>query len=106
MKSRKNKTARPEQTQTELTYDQWLAKYKPVKNHLDSSALLDGIMFETYGPEKAFVNQQPDNCIWTGVDDDDGKLIICSGYHYVNRVGYIVCTVPYTGELVEISLED
>ncbi len=106
MKNKKNKTSRPGQTQTELTYEQWLTKYKPVKNHLDTNASHDGIMFETNGPEKAFINQQPDNCIWTEVNGDDGEPIICSGYHYVNRNGYFVCSVPYTGEPADISLED
>ena len=37
--------------------------------------------------------QDPD-CIWTLMTDDDGLLCLASGYHFVNRLGYLISTVP------------
>ena len=38
-----------------LTYDDFLGKYHPIKNHLDKNAGYDGCMFETFGKELEFV---------------------------------------------------
>lgn len=35
-----------------------------------------------------------EDCIWTVVDGDDGDLYLLHGFHYVNRVGYIVSKNP------------
>lgn len=35
--------------------------------------------------------------VWTIVDCD-GKLCVSPGYHFVNRVDYVVCEVPWTDE--------
>lgn len=69
-------------------------KYKPIKNHLDDNASFDGCMFETYGPELDFVRTKvSDNSVWTLLDCD-GHLVISSGYHFVNRMGYFVTEKP------------
>lgn len=83
------------------------AKYKPIKNFLDSNASLDGTMFETYGEELDFVRKQPANTIWTYCDDGENGWLT-SGYHLVNRLGYVVCQEP-CDEDVDVplySLED
>jgi hypothetical protein len=76
-------------------YDRWLRDYKPVKNHLDDNPPYDGLMFETYGEEIDHVKAQRPNKIWTLLDCD-GKCYIVNGWHYVNRLGYFICEVPYT----------
>ena len=78
-----------------LTFDRWLDKYKPVKNHIDTNAACDGLMFETYGPEVEHVKKQPANLVWTLVDCD-GRLYLCSGWHFVNRINYFIASVPFT----------
>lgn len=81
-------------TCTVLTEEAFDAKFPLLRNHLDENASLDGCMFETYGDELAFVLQQNPNCIWTYRDDDNGRICFCSGYHLVNRIGYLISTVP------------
>jgi hypothetical protein len=34
--------------------------------------------------------------LWTIVGADDGSLMVVSGWHYVNRIGYLVTKEPWT----------
>lgn len=77
--------------------------FKPIKNHLDDNASLDGMMFETYGQELEFVKSQPDNLIWTYCDDGE-TAFISSGYHLVNRLGYLIASEPFNGDYENIHL--
>lgn len=36
-----------------------------------------------------------DRHIWTVVEGDNNKNYVVPGRHYVNRLGYVVCTVPW-----------
>lgn len=87
-----------------MTEEHFWKTYKPLRNTFEEDAPLDGCMFETYGREDEFVRKQQSNLIWTYQDDDNGDPVICSGWHYVNRIGYLVATVPYAGEPVCIDL--
>lgn len=83
----------------EQTFESWLEEFKPIKNHLDENASFEdedgnGIMFETYGDEVAFVKKQDPRCIWTYGDGDDGGGYIWNGWHVVNRIGYFITEVP------------
>lgn len=86
------------------THEEWLATFKPVKNHLDPDASIDGLMFETYGEEMKAVEAADPSCVWT-VLDCDGKTVISSGFHHVNRLGYIICEVPLPDSLM-VDVED
>lgn len=88
---------------TQLTTDQWEAKYKPITNHLSADASWNGLMFETYDAEFDFVREQPDNRVWTWVDGEDGTYLI-TGIAFVNRIGYFVTTEPWeTNEEVKVD---
>jgi hypothetical protein len=85
-----------------MTFEEWLDKYKPIPNHLDSNASFqdedgEGIMFETYGDELEYVlsiaNSEP-NRVWTYVDGDEGTWVT-NGYRLVNRIGYFITEIPY-----------
>jgi hypothetical protein len=84
----------------ELTFEEWCDTYKPIPNYLDDSASFDGIMFETYGEEVAFVKAQDPNKIWMFGDGDDGGLYIWSGWGFVNRIGYFVTEVPCPDDVI------
>lgn len=90
-----------------MNYHEWVETYKPIRNHF-TSAPFDGTMFETYGEELEFVRQQTGNHIWTMVDSDDGKnMIISNGYHIVNRLGYFITEVPFTGSgFIDVPVYD
>lgn len=83
----------------EMDYDEWLKTYKPIYNHIESNASFQdetgqGIMFETYGDEVAFVKTQSPANIWTYGDGDDGGGYIWNGWSFVNRIGYFITEVP------------
>ena len=91
---------------TKMTFDCWMDKYKPMKNHIDTNSACEGMMFETYGPELEFVQQQDLKCVWTYIEED-GELCVVSGFHVVNRIGYFVTEVALNEGCVVVKvLED
>jgi len=89
-----------------MTFDSWMDKYKPMKNHIDTNSACEGLMFETYGPELEFVQQQDLKCVWTYIEED-GELYVVSGFHVVDRIGYFVTEVALNEGCVDFKvLED
>jgi hypothetical protein len=87
-------------TSIRLTEDEFQANYPLVANHIDPNASCafgdgPGCLFETFGEELAFVRGQNPRTIWTLVDGDDGNQYILSGYHLVNRIGYLISIIPF-----------
>jgi hypothetical protein len=84
----------------ELTEEEWFFTYKPIPNLLSPNPSFEdengiGYMFETYGEELEFIEQQPCNTVWTYGDGDSGNSYIWSGQKIINRIGYFVTTVPF-----------
>lgn len=76
-----------------ITWKEFEQQFKPIKNHFSNDP--DETMFETYGEEVEFViANTPARKVWTYADGDYCSYV-SSGYHYVNRIGYYVCQVPY-----------
>jgi hypothetical protein len=69
--------------------------FKPINNKFRPEEQ----MFETFGKELEWVKDQPENKVWTLMDDDDGNLVITTGFHVVNRVGYYVTEIPWDREM-------
>jgi hypothetical protein len=56
------------------------------------------ILLETYGDELAFVealHASTPQHVWTLLDGDDGELYVCAGFHFVNRVNYLITDRPW-----------
>jgi hypothetical protein len=71
-------------------------QYKPQRNPYDKNASFDGYLMETYGEEMDLVHQAPTSHVWTVVDSEESDdLLLISGYHYVNRIGYILTELPH-----------
>jgi hypothetical protein len=80
-----------------LTWKEWQERFKPIKNHFAKNDP-DLEMFETYGEEVEFViSKAEENKVWTWADGDYCSFV-SNGYHYVNRIGYYVCEVPYDND--------
>jgi hypothetical protein len=76
-----------------LTWKEFEEQFKPIKNHLVPDP--NQQMFETYGDEVEFViSQVVDRKVWT-YSDGEMCSFVSNGYHYINRIGYYVCEVPY-----------
>jgi hypothetical protein len=87
------------ETFKELSENDFDALYTLVPNHLNPSAGWAlgegrGCLFETYGDELDFVRRQNPRTVWTLLDGDDGDLHLASGYQLVNRIGYLISTMP------------
>jgi hypothetical protein len=83
----------------EITEDEFDRRFSPVTNHLNPNACwgsgeTGGCLFETYGEELEFVRRQDARTVWTFVDGDDGDQYLLSGFHFVNRIGYLISTMP------------
>jgi len=73
--------------------------FRPLKNpHGDHG--WDATLWETYGVELNFVRNQQPNRVWTLMNDDEGNLVIVTGFHFVNRVGYFVTEIPWAEDSV------
>lgn len=107
---------------TTISEDKFYDEYKPIKNHLDKNAGWDGCLYETFGDELdyCFELAKKENRVWTIIecDDEDGEypdddenedyvptcFYIVSGFHYVNRIGFMVTEKQYKEEL-EVRLD-
>jgi hypothetical protein len=86
-------------TLIELSEVAFAAQYPLRTNHLNPTACWAygesaGCLFETFGDELAFIRNQNPRTVWTLIDGDDGDQYLLSGIHFVNRLGYLVSTVP------------
>lgn len=100
--------------------------YKPQINHIERAKTdvsvadedicsFGGCMYETYGPELDYVLEMAkENRVVTIIEgdtdetDEDGELkttlFYSSGYHLVNRIGFLVLDKPYTEDF-EVKLD-
>ncbi len=90
--------------------DTFIARFGPRPNHLDLNASFDfgngGCLFSARGPEWTHVLSQDRQRVWTVLDGDEGCIVIESGLHYVNRLGFIVTTEPVEDRVTyTVSLE-
>jgi hypothetical protein len=87
--------------------DLFYEKYKPVFNHIGTEyqegETFDSekhdeygypMYFETYGEEIEYVRQQDPAYIWTLCDDGEVSYI-AQGFRWVNRICYLIASVPY-----------
>ena len=92
-----------------ITEEQFDATYSLLPNHLNPHASWvigdePGCLFETYGEELDFVRSQDPLTVWTLLDGGD-DLSLASGYHFVNRIGYLIATAPVSDGLsIEVSI--
>jgi hypothetical protein len=85
--------------ETRITEDKFREQFPLITNHLRENASWtygegNGCLFETYGEEEEFVMQQDPRCIWTLIEGDSGRESVISGFHRVNRIGYLISSVP------------
>ncbi len=86
-----------------LSEDEFDDAYPLVPNHLNLNASWvigegPGCLFETYGAELDFVRAQDPRTVWTLIDE--GDLCLVSGYHFVNRIGFLISTKPVEPDVI------
>lgn len=89
-----------------MTEDEFYEKFHPVTNHIDNNASFSGCMFETYSPEIDFVFDlaKKEKRVWTIIEGDDDTMFYVTGFHYVNRLGFLITKETYEEE-IEVQLD-
>lgn len=85
-----------------LTYEQWVEKYNPLKNHF-TDAPYEGFAFETFGEELEFVKKFQNCFIWTAINCDNEETWIVPGYHFVDRYLYFITHNPWENENIQVN---
>ena len=103
-----------------LTYEDFIQKYtleynqillEKLRENEDTGEMLPedmcdfgGCMYETFGKELEYVVAQPKKRIFTIVEAEDDRLLIISGYHIVNRFGYLIADEEWDNEYEEYEV--
>jgi len=84
--------------------DKFYDKYQPIYNHIEHPQYQEkqtkgevigfDMYFETYGKDLDYVTKQDPKFIWTLIEVD-GNHYITQGFHYVNRLNYLIASKPY-----------
>jgi hypothetical protein len=74
-------------------YDVFCDKFKPVTTEENGNGP-ELRKFHWAGKDLEDLKKYPDNQIWTMLDCD-GKIYIVPGWHYVNRMDYLITEVPW-----------
>lgn len=103
--------------QITLTEEQFDEKFNLVKNHFFANpedCPFNGCLFETYGQEHEYIKSIANDpvkskCLWTIVEGDmTDNIYYLSGYHWVNRIGFLITEEPIednTEVIVEIEMD-
>lgn len=67
----------------------------------DDMCSFGGCMYETFGEELDYVKTKLNKNIWTIVDNEEGDLTIIAGFHFVNRLGYLITDEAWEDEYEE-----
>lgn len=86
---------------SELTYEEWLDTYKPILNTHENVSWVKS--FETFGEDLDKVLEVDPSYVWTWVDGGDYSGY-SAGVHYVNRLAYFICEVPWTDDNLYVDI--
>lgn len=67
--------------------------FKPLQNPFEGEGCYH---FETFGKEYEMVlkaHRENTHTVWTVIDGDDGNMYVTQGWHFVDRVHYIITDV-------------
>ena len=85
-----------------LHEDTFYEFFKPYRHPKSTNDIWGGLGLETFGADYELARSLDSNFIWTVVEAGDGRNDwITPGIHYVNRICYLVTTVPHADINVE-----
>lgn len=86
---------------------EFTTKFTMIKNPFSDYASEGGICYQPEGEELGFVRGHDPSCVWTKVIGFDGCVWLRSGYHYEDRVSFILTEQPIPPDTyVEVKWED
>lgn len=84
-------------------WEDWFERFKP--KGADPEKEEAYLLRDLGDPEVLRVIQEDPSRVWTSLDVD-GVESIASGVHFVNRMGYYLCEVPYSGPPCDVEDQD
>lgn len=93
------------QKSTVFHEDVFYEHFRPFRHPSAHFDIWGGHGLETFGADLLVVKSYPEDFVWTVVDGDKGfEQWITPGYHYVNRVCYLLTEVPHREAPVEFRI--
>ena len=86
--------------------DTFYEYFKPVRHPAAQNDIWGGHGLETYGEDLDIVRRCDPEFLWTVVDGDSGTQWITTGFHYVNRVCYLITEKPHNSVLVTFRVRN
>ena len=86
--------------------DTFYEYFKPIRHPDAQYDIWGGHGLETFGEDLEIVRRHDPDYLWTGVDGDSGNQWITTGYHYVNRLCYLITEKPHNSILVEFRVRN
>jgi hypothetical protein len=75
-----------------ISYQNWVAKYRPIKNPFNEASPYNGCLFENYGEILQRIGFQNSRIIWSLIDFGR-KTRIVQGLQLVNSLGHFITEV-------------
>lgn len=95
-----------------IEFTKFLAAYKPIINPNPEVSILEdeegkGIGFETYGIDFETVSKADPACVFTACESEiDDGIVMLKGFRFVNRIYYIITSIPCDLEDLEVYFDD
>lgn len=98
-----------------ISYAAFVDRYRPI-----ATGIIEGEpscpMFAAFGQDLQTVRRTDESRVWTVIDvdlsdgephpyegeDGDNCWVIVTGYHYVNRLGYLITEAPWESDDLEV----
>jgi len=78
-----------------LHEDAFYEYFKPFRHPAAHYDIWGGHGLETFGEDLEIVRSYDPDFLWTVVEGDSGNEWITTGFHYVNRVCYLITETPH-----------
>jgi hypothetical protein len=76
-----------------ISWEGFIGKYKPLKTgYPEQQNFTDYVFRESDDKVQSMLKSDPSR-VWTYLQNDDGDIVLASGYHLVNREGYVITEV-------------
>ena len=89
-----------------LHEDTFYEYFKPIRHPNAKFDIWGGHGLETFGEDLELVRRNDHRFLWTVVEGDHGDEWITPGFHYVNRICYLITERPHNWIPVEFRVRN
>ena len=89
-----------------LHEDAFYEYFKPIRHPAAQYDVWGGHGLETFGEDLEIVRRYDPNFLWTVVEGDSGNEWITTGFHYVNRICYLITEKSHDSIPVEFRVRN